>query len=85
MCFVYITMVLGQPAGLPEEAYLYASADWLSSSVSQRIVSGQQISMYESNGKCLSGGSIVRFCEIVRRKTCNVGFYSETRLTDILH
>ena len=29
MCVVYITMVLGQPAGFFKEVCLYADADWL--------------------------------------------------------
>ena len=40
-CFVYTTMVLGQSAGLSKEACSFASADWLSSSVSQRVARGQ--------------------------------------------
>ena len=39
--FVYTTMVPGQPAGLSKEEYLYASADWLSSFLSQRLATGQ--------------------------------------------
>ena len=38
MCFVYTTMVLGQPARLSKEACEYAADDWLSSFVSQRVV-----------------------------------------------
>ena len=40
-CFVYITVVLGQSASLSKEACLYADADWLGSSVSQRAWKGK--------------------------------------------
>ena len=33
-------MVLGKPAGLFKEAFLYAGTDWSSSSVSQRVAKG---------------------------------------------
>ena len=36
-CFVYTTMVLGQPAWVSKEAYLYANAYWLSLSVGQKV------------------------------------------------
>ena len=40
--FVYTAMILAQLAGLSmAEAYLNAGADWLSSSVSQRLATGQ--------------------------------------------
>ena len=39
--FVYIAVVLGQPAGVSEERWLLAGADWLSSSVIQRVARGQ--------------------------------------------
>ena len=46
-CFVYTTRVLGQPAELSKEACLYASADWLNSSVGGGGgARGQQQEMY---------------------------------------
>ena len=38
--FVHTAMVLGQPAGLFKVTFLYASAAWQSSSVSQRVAGG---------------------------------------------
>ena len=40
-CFVYATVVIGQPAGLSKEACLYADSDWLSLSVSHRVARSQ--------------------------------------------
>ena len=40
-CFVYATVVLSQLTGMSKEVCLYAGADWLSSSVSHRVVTGQ--------------------------------------------
>ena len=40
-CFGYTTVVPGKPARLSKEACLYASTDWLSSYVSQRVATGQ--------------------------------------------
>ena len=40
-CFVYTTVVLGQPAGLSKEACLYAGAEWLTVFVSRRMARGQ--------------------------------------------
>ena len=39
--FAYTTFVRGQPTGLSKEACLHAGADWLSSTVSQRVVRDQ--------------------------------------------
>ena len=39
--FVYSTIILGQPAGLSQEACLHAGADWLRSSVNQWVARGQ--------------------------------------------
>ena len=39
-CFVYTAVVLGQPTGLSKQACLCAGADWLGSSVSQRVAKG---------------------------------------------
>ena len=36
-CFLYTTIVPGQPTSLSKEACLYAGADWLSLCVSQRV------------------------------------------------
>ena len=41
MCFVYTTVVRGQPIGLLKKMCLHAGTDWLCSSVSQRLVRGQ--------------------------------------------
>ena len=41
-------MVLGHVAGLSEKACLYAGADWLSSLVNQRLVSGQLQRVYDA-------------------------------------
>ena len=38
---IYTTMGLGETAGLSKEACLYTGADWLSSSVRQRVAKGQ--------------------------------------------
>ena len=46
--FVYATVVLGHVAGLSEKACLYAGADWLSSLVNQRLVSGQLQRVYDA-------------------------------------
>ena len=51
MCFVYATVVLGQPTGLSEEVSLYAGTDWLGSAVSQRVAIGQLRLL----GKCAAG------------------------------
>ena len=40
-CFVYTTVVLGQPANLSKQACLYMDATWLSSTVSHRVVAGK--------------------------------------------
>ena len=47
-CFAYTTMALGQPTGLSKELCLYVVADWLRSSVCQKVASSQLL-------VCLSG------------------------------
>ena len=53
-CFVYTTIVLGQPGGLSKEVFLYAGADWLSSSVCHRVARGRY--SYETEGVCVRMG-----------------------------
>ena len=41
-CFCYTAMILGQHAGLSEEARLFAGTGWPSLSVNQRVLSSVQ-------------------------------------------
>ena len=60
--FVYITMVLGQPAGLSKEVCLYVGADWLKPEVGERSRASSRCQSYHarwpvnttSNSKALS-------------------------------
>ena len=52
-------MVPGQPAGLSKEACLYAGADWLSSSVSQRVARSQ-VQLQFSNCSATDSDNVFR-------------------------
>ena len=67
-------MVLGQSAGLSKEACLYAGADWLSSSVSQKVHGERSVlSLGTTRRKERAvGGSIFECMQRLPRRTISV-------------